>query len=141
MIWQGLRKELISNAETARYLAGTGTDPDRVFPLVIPQKQPGGAAQVPCLVYQAANVERQVTYCGTSRLVLARMVLDLYATGYDEVKLLAEAVRRALQDFEGLLGGIVDVRSATLESELELQDIEPGLFRVTQSWDFWHVEN
>lgn len=140
MIWQGLRKALVDAPETARYIAGTGTDPDRVFPMVIPQKIPGGAPQMPCVVYQNQSVERQQTYCETSKLVLARMALDIYATTYDEAKLLADAVRRVLQDFEGLLGGIVDVRNAALESELELQDIEPGLFRVTQSWAFWYVE-
>ena len=140
MIWQGLKAELAGDSHTAAYLAGLDGAPDRIYPLVIPQKVPRGVQTVPCVVYQETAVERQLTYCGTSGLVRSRMALDIYATSYDQCKLLAAAVRNALQDFNGLLGGIVDVRNAILETELELQDIEPGLYRVTQSWAFWHVE-
>lgn len=140
MIWQGIKAELVGGSHTAQYLAGLDGQPDRVFPLVIPQKVPRGWRTLPCTVYQETATERQLTYCGTSGLVRSRLSLDHYATTFDEVKMLADAVRQTLQDFEGLLGGIVDVRNATLETELELQDIEPGLYRVTQSWAFWHVE-
>lgn len=137
MLHEGLVAELVSSTNTATYLAG---DPDRVYPLVIPQKKPRGAAQTPCTVYETRNVERQVTYCATSGLVRSTIQLDHYSPDYNEVKRLAEAVRQALQDFRGMLGGLVDVRAASLETEFDLQDFEPGLYRVSQSWAFWHVE-
>lgn len=137
MLHEGLVAELSTSTVTATYLDG---DPVRVYPIVIPQKKPRGPAQTPCVVYETRDVRRQTTYCETGGLVRTTMQLDCYATDYNEAKRLAEAVREALSDFRGLLGGTVQVRAATLETEFDLQDIEPGLFRVSQSWVFWHVE-
>lgn len=137
MFHDGLAKELAENTNTSAYLAGT---PDRVYPMVIPQKVPRGAPQIPCIVYALRNVERQVTYCATSGLVRSTMQLDCYSSDYSEAKLLARAVYDVLQDFKGLLGGTIDVRAASLETEFDIQDFEPGLYRVSQSWVFWHVE-
>lgn len=140
MLHRGLVAELIVNTNTSGYLAGDSPGYHRVFPLVIPQKIKGGSAQMPCVVYDVRSVERQVTYCGTSGLVRSVMNIDCYALSYDESKELAQAVRDALLDYRGLLGGIVDVRAASLETEFDIQDIEPGLYRVSQSWVFWHAE-
>jgi hypothetical protein len=133
----GLRNELIAATTTAAYLAGV---PDRVYPLVIPQKVPGGAAQVPCVVYAYQSIDRQTTYCGVSGLARATMMLDCYATTYDEARDLAAAVFAVLTDFRGMLGGVTAVRTATLETELDLEDPEPGLYRVMQTWTIWYEE-
>lgn len=137
MLHIGLTAELVNSTVTAAYLAGT---PHRVYPLVLPQKKPRGAAVIPAVTFETKSVSRQVTYCGTSGLVMTSMGLNCYADKYDDVKLLAKAVKDVLQDFRGQLGGIVDVRAASLETEFDIQDFEPGLFRVPQSWNFWHVE-
>ena len=136
----GLKAELVASTATAAYLAGVGGAPDRVYPLVIPQKKPQGFSQIPAVVYARNSVERQLLYCGTSGLVRTRVSLDCYDDTYAGAQELAAAVRETLQDFQGLLGAIVDVRNASLETEIDLQDIEPGLYRVSQSWAFWHVE-
>lgn len=137
---EGLKAELVASTATAAYIAGVGGAPDRVYPLVMPQKIPHGTRQIPALVYARNSVERQQLYCGTSGLVRSRLSIDSYDETYDGAQELATAVRETLQDFQGLLGGIVDVRNAFLESEIDLQDIEPGLYRVSQSWAVWHVE-
>jgi hypothetical protein len=137
MLHVGLKNELVASTSTSGFLAG---DPDRVYPLVIPQKVQRGKAVTPCVTFETRQVVRQETYCGTSGLIKTMMELNCYAVDYDESKQLAKGVRDALIDFRGLLGGIVDVRMASLETEFDIQDFEPGLYRVTQSWTFWHVE-
>lgn len=137
MLHVALEQELITNTHTATYLAGT---PNRVYPLIIPQKIPRGAAQVPCVVYEISAVARQVTYCGVSGLARTSILLDCYAEDYHTAKQLAQAVRETLSDYQGMLGGTVSVRNMALETELDLHDIEPGLYRVSQSWTIWHVE-
>lgn len=137
MLHIGLEEELATAALTAALLAGT---PNRIYPLVIPQKVPRGAAQTPCVVYETSNVERQTTYCGVSGLVRTTMRLDCYAEDYNTSKQVAQAVRLVLSDFRGMLGGTVDVRHAALETEFDVQDFEPGLYRVSQTWAIWHVE-
>ncbi len=138
MLHEALKAELIANTGTNAYIGGT---PNRVFPLVIPQQVPRGTQTTPCVVYEQRDCRRAISYCDTDKLVRTTIVLDCYSTEYDEAKALAQAVRLALIDFFGLLGGIVLVRAASLESEFDVQDFEPGLFRVNQTWVFWHVED
>jgi hypothetical protein len=135
-----LRVHLVAATATATYLAGLDGAQDRVYPLVIPQKKPGGAAQVPCCVTAVGSVDRQPLYCSTDGVVRSRMTLDFYAETFDEAKEMAEAARSVLLDFRGVLGGIADVRDMKLENETELVDMEPGLYRVSQQWAVWHAE-
>lgn len=136
-LYDAVYEHLLQNTATAAYLAGT---PNRVFPLVIPQTQPRGAPKVPCVVFTTIAVERQQKYCGTDGLVRARVTLDYYAKTYGEATQLAAAGRHALLDYNGMLGGVVFVRHASLDTELDVLDPEPGLYRVSQSWSIWHVE-
>jgi len=138
-LYDGLFTELTTNTTTAGYLAGVGPNSGRVFPLVIPQKK-DGSQQVPCVVYSERDVQRQVTYCGTDGLARTVVQIDCYSKTYAEARDLSKAVFDVLQDFQGLLGGIVNVRAASLETQFDVQDFEPGLYRVSQSWVFWHVE-
>lgn len=141
MLYRGLVAELVGSTPTSGFLAGDSGESNRVYPLVIPQKKPRNGTQVtPCVVYQTRNVDRQVTYCGTSGLLRTEMQLDCYATSYEDAADLAAAVRELLTDFRGSLGGVVSVRHAALQTEFDLQDPEPGLYRVSQLWVFWHEE-
>ena len=113
----------------------------RFFYGVIPQKITNdGASRVPCVVFERRGVNRQVTYCGTNDLVQTLVTLDIYALTYTAARQLAQEVRKSLIDFRGLLSGVVSVRAASLDTEFDLQDMEPGLYRVSQSWTFWHEE-
>lgn len=136
---EALKAELVSNTNTSSLLAGSSPGLDRVYPLVIPQKKPG-VKQLPGVVYTRTAWAAGVSYCGTDELVMTTLRIDCYDVTYDGADELARAVRGALMDFRGNLGGTVEVRTANLETEFDVQDFEPGLFRVTQSWNFWHVE-
>lgn len=141
MLHEGIVAALVGTTPTSGLLAGNTGEPDRVYPLVIPQKVPHSRVQqTPCVVYQVRNVDRQVTYCGTSGLVRSEVQLDSYATSYDGAVELAAGVREVLTDFRGALGGVVSVRHAALQTEFDLQDPDPGLYRVSQLWVFWHEE-
>lgn len=141
MLHEGLVAQLLADTVTAAFLVGDDSEHNRVYPLVMPQKIPRGPSQTPCVVYQTRSVDRQVTYCGTSGLIRTMLQLDCYSSTYTEAKQLADAVRTSLIDFRGSLGGVVSVRHAALESEFDLQDPEPGLYRVSQNWVFWHEED
>lgn len=140
MLHIGLEQELATNTNTAAYLAGVGSAPNRIYPIVIPQKVPRGSPVMPCVTYETRAVARQVTYCGVSGLIRTTLQLDCYAVDYNTAKEVAQAVREVLSDFRGMLGGTVSVRTASLETEFDVQDFEPGLYRVSQSWAIWHVE-
>lgn len=106
----------------------------RVFPGVIPQ----GAAQ-PAIVYAKRSRNRQQLFCGTDGLKQTRVDIDCYATSYRQSVLLANAVTAALEDFSGTMG-TTRVPRIFLETEVDLSDLEPGLYRQSQSWAVWHRE-
>jgi len=107
---------------------------------VIPQKIRDGDVRVPCVVFTRSNVARQVTYCGTGGLVATNCTLDVYAATYTAARDLAGRVRRALVDFNGALGGGLDVRHIAIGNEMDLLDVDPGLHRVMLAFNVWHVE-
>lgn len=109
------------------------------FYMIIPQATPL-QQRTPCVVFNRGSVDRQVRYCGTDGVIRTSVTLDCYATSYTAARALARVVRESLIDFRGLLGGLLAVRAASLDNEFDLLDIEPGLFRVSQSWTIWHEE-
>lgn len=140
MLHRGLKAELAANSAVQLFVSPGGGRPDRIFPLVIPQKVPGGALQIPAVVYNSSACERQVTYCGTSGLVRTDVQIDCYADTYDTARELASAVRSCLLDFSGVLGNIAPTVAASLDNEFDGHDFEPGLYRVIQLWTFWNKE-
>jgi hypothetical protein len=139
MFREALFAELAANSGVAALVEGAAGF-YRIHWQQVPQKIPAGAAQMPALVYEVSGVQRTVRYCGTDRRVRTAVTIDCYAVREADSWALADAVRGALQDFRGMLGGTVDVSWAGCESELDGQDVEPGLYRVTQSWVFWNLE-
>lgn len=109
------------------------------FYIIIPQATPA-LQRTPCVVFNRGTVDRQVRYCGTDGMVRTSVTLDCYATSYTAARSLAQVVRESLVDFRGQLGGSLPVSAASLVNEFDLVDIEPGLFRVSQTWDIWHAE-
>lgn len=115
----------------------------RIFAGFIPQQDKGGPPQVPCIVYLVDGVERERLYCGTSRLIRTTLSLSCYATRHSVARDLAAKVKDALIDYHDLMGATpdtVDVREVSLENEFSLADLEPGLFRVEQTFSIRHVE-
>ena len=106
----------------------------RVYPLMAPQN---GAA--PFIVYQRIGAERAVLSCGQSNLTSATIQLDSYAKTYSAAKSLADAVQERISNFNGTMGS-VQVRKVFLATELDLLDVEPGLYRVSQTYTVWFVE-
>lgn len=132
-----IERELVaflSSDTTVQSLVGE-TDRTRIFPHVIPQKDRVNK-QVPCIVYAVISEDRQKTYCGTSKLVSVGVQLDMYAISLLAARDLSNAVRAAMVDFRGLMGGVV-VRDVTLTSGLTLYDMEPGLMRVVDTYTIW----
>lgn len=104
----------------------------RVYPGIIPQ-----SGVQPCIVYNKSSRGRQQTFCSTSNLMVTRLEIDCYADTYIQSVALANAVTAALQEFSGDMYG-TDVPRIFLENEIDLSDIEPGLYRQSQTWAMWH---
>lgn len=140
LLTEGLFVALRDNPGVAAFVAPVGAEPYRIYPLVVPQRL-AAQPQMSAIVYSIASVERAASYCESDRLVRSSVNIDNYSKSYLTVGQLAKAVQTVLLDFRGMLGGLVEVRTAYLTNEFDLLDIEPGLYRVSQSWDIWHVDD
>jgi|DEB0MinimDraft_3_1074331.scaffolds.fasta_scaffold76996_2 hypothetical protein len=140
MIEKALYNKLRLNAGVAA-LAST-----RIFPVVIPQKIYSEATKMPCVVYQFDGKDRQVTYGGTGGLVAGSAQIDSYATTYLASKQLAEAVRTAVLDQAGQWAtndspqAVYTVQKVFIDREIDLDEPEPGLYRVSQQYSIWYDE-
>lgn len=110
---------------------------DRIYPLIVPPQALAGDDRRPCLVYATTSVSRDLTFCATSALKAERFSVDCYAASYDGAKALAEAVIAALVDYSGVSGGST-ISAVHLENEIDLMDLEPGLYRRLLSFVVWH---
>lgn len=133
LLHEAIKAHLESDTSVESLLGG------RFYYIIVPQAYIG-AGRMPCVVFNRSTVERQVRYCETDGVIRTSVTLDCYALRYTSARALAAEVRKSLIDFRGMLAGSLFVRAASLVNELDLVDIEPGLFRVSQSWDFWHSE-
>lgn len=111
----------------------------RIFPLVIPQHEAGDLDQYPCIVLTKVGASRGVTLSGTDELVNATYQVDSYASTYKQAAELADAVRVAVVDFNGTVGGH-EIKTVNLENEFALTDPDPGLYRIMQTYSIWCVE-
>lgn len=111
---------------------------DRIYALVIPQRAWKDQQVQPCIVTSQTSLEENVSYCGTTGLARTRFQIDAYAVEYEAAGEIAAAIKAALRDYRGLVEGVL-IKHAALESEFDLTDPEPGLFRVQQTWAFWHT--
>lgn len=125
---QSLRDYILADTAVAA-IVGT-----RMYPLVIPQ-----SGKQPCLVYAKQGRERQQLFCGEDGLKRTTVVIDCYAKIYDDAVGLANAVSAALRDFSGAMGA-TRVPRIFLDAEIDLSDMEPGLYRQSQTWIVWHRE-
>lgn len=138
MIEAGLSQFLKANAGVAALVAN---DPalTRIFPLVIPEHVRGDPKKMPCLVYQRIGTNRTATFCKTDGLVNVSMQIDCYSLSYLQAKQLADAVRKCLIDYTGLMGDThVDRVFSDVEFDLVEQDVL--LYRVSQTYTIWFLE-
>ncbi len=112
---------------------------ERIYPLLIPQHIYTRVTQQPVIVFTRIGGRRTANYCETERIVVGNYQFDCYARKYEDAIALGEALRFALEDYVGMVGG-VRVRLTRQDNEFELIDPEPGLYRVSSDWSIWYIE-
>lgn len=76
---------------------------------------------------------------GPSGLANPRIQIDSWGDTYASAKSVAEAVRKALDGFRGLMGS-VRVRGSILQTDRYLYDDGAKLHRFSADFTFWHDE-
>lgn len=129
--------ELLAADTAILSLIGTA-DVTRIFPMIVPQKQPA-ITQMPCLVYTITGEDRSKTYCGTIPLISVTVQLDSYGVRLAEAYAVSDAVKNRLMDYRGPAGDIV-ISDVALTGRLTAYDMEPGLMRVVDLYTIWYME-
>jgi hypothetical protein len=92
----------------------------RLFPNKIPQGQPLPAAE-----YQQNKGDREHDMEGAVGMVNSEYTVICYGESYSAAKELAEAVRKRLDGYSGIVGGVtIDVMMLT--DELDKPEFKPG---------------
>ncbi len=123
-----LRTFLLADA-TLTTLIGT-----RLYPLTLPQNP-----TLPAMTYQRISGERVHTADGAHGLNRARIQFDAWATTYLVAESVFEALRKRLDAFRGAAGASI-IQGAFVDSERDLYESEPKLYRNTSDFDVWHNE-
>lgn len=99
----------------------------RVYPLSIPQD-----IALPAVAYQRISGPRLVSHDGATELAGARFQITVQDDSYDGAKHLAEAIRRAVGGFRGVMGGGngVQVDGVWVESELDGYGMTSSIYTV-----------
>lgn len=124
-------------------------DADTAIGGMVPDLKNGGSAiyggiapqnaPMPRIIYTRISTQRTQSLCGTDPKARAVMQLDCYDRSYKGSKALANAVRLTITDFRGDMAG-THISLITLDTDIDLDDPEPGLFRVSQQYFIWFIE-
>lgn len=128
LLEESLKSFLTGDADVGALIA------NRMYGMIRPENDP-----TPSIVYSRATTLRSQTMCKTDPKVRATMTVDCLAKTYLGAKKLARATGKALIDFAGDMYG-TRVSTVILESEIDLDDPDPGLYRVSQTYLIWFVE-
>ncbi len=123
-----IRTFLLADA-TLTTLIGT-----RLYPLTLPQNP-----TLPAMTYQWVSGERVHTADGALGLSRPRIQFDAWATTYLVAESVFEALRKRLDAFRGAAGASI-IQGAFFDSERDLYESEPKLYRRSVDFFVWHEE-
>lgn len=118
-------------------LVGSGTSA-RIYPQVLPQ-----SPTYPAVVYFVVSNPVVESHGGNSALAHPRFQIDCWSPDYIQAKTVAMEIRRALQGFKGLMGGVggVEVDAINFEDGSAGRDVfddELQLHGVQMDCIVWH---
>jgi hypothetical protein len=116
------------NVEPLLYAALVAALPQsvRVYPVIVPQD-----AALPCVRYAMVYAAPESSLCGSSGLVNSHMQIDVWAHDYVQVRVLRDAVIRAMQGF---------ALENIFQSENEMYDADYKAFQRVLTYSIWEQE-
>lgn len=131
LIEAAIAKQLLANTGVAT-LVGT-----RIYPVWLPQ-----GCTYPAISYLKVSGSRVHTMGASEAGANPRVQISCWGRTYADVKSVASAVRAALDQFSGTLGGAggVSVQAIQLDNELDLIDPNSELYHVPMDFLTWYTE-
>lgn len=99
------------------------------------------AVQLPCITFQRISTRRLPTHdhSGAHGTAVVRIQFDAQATLYATAKSITDALRAALDGYQGTMGG-VEVQSCLVDSELPEFDPADEVITSRSDYVIWHIE-
>lgn len=110
------------------------SDGIRIWPLVLPQ-----SPVLPAVVFSNLGGDPVNKQNGKPTTERTTFQIDCYATDGRTAKLLAKAVREALESYVGPMGDSEVQAVFVVEHGVDNYDDVPADFRVTSEYLFWHT--
>lgn len=102
--------------------------------------RPQGLRPLPEILIARTSTVYQQKFCGVDGLANADIQVDSYGINLEQAVTLANTLRKTLKDFTGTMLDVV-VQKVFLTNQFISQDPDPGCIRVTQTYNFWYVED
>lgn len=96
-------------------------------------------ATAPFVRFFRVGAYRVHSTLGPNGLANPRMQIDCYASTYQGVKELADAVRKSVNGFRGAMGS-VNIGGSRLVSEFDSFDNDEQIYRISMDFSFWFTE-
>jgi hypothetical protein len=123
MIESGLHALITADSRFAKLAS------DRLYPLLLPE-----AAALPSATYQLISSVPEYTNDGPTRMVKARVQIDVWSDSYATCKTLTDALRVLLDGFTGTLPNGVAVSNIIRDNSSDYIEPVSRLYRVQTDW-------
>ena len=130
-IEQAVLKELLADSGVTDLIS------ERLYYVKAPQD-----VVKPYVIFFKASGPREYSHDGVSALARPRFQFSCFATTYYEAKQIAEAIRAAIEAFNGIMGGAggAEVGSCFCINESDIYEDNTQLFHVAVDYLIWHKE-
>jgi hypothetical protein len=110
----------------------------RVWPTILPQ-----SPVLPAVTYQVISAFRRPTLTTTDNLPEKRVQIDAWGKTFEQAHAVAEAVRKAIDGFQGTMGSSPGVEVSGIHAESERVGYEPDskLHRESRDYMIWARED
>lgn len=106
----------------------------RMYPSVLPQ-----APTLPAITYNTISAIRQNTMDGPDGLPSKRIQIDSWGSTFAQAVSLADAIRQRLDGYRGTMGS-TEIKGVFANTERQLYDPDPKLYRISMDFVIWSVE-
>lgn len=106
---------------------------DRIYPTILPQ-----TPDLPAIVFHNLGSSPVSRQDGVPTLAKTTFQIDCFSNDNREAKLLAKAVREALESYVGMMGAFSVQAVFVLNSGMDDFDDVPNDFRIMSEYEIWH---